>query len=101
MLFLELFLDMIVCMAVHGGGLMKKACALTIGHLLVWISSSIDLTNDIPIGTSAVCHISLEVDNQESISSHDFVEAPLHDILGLIILRLHITYCNNHHPIAL
>ena len=63
MLFLELFLDMIVCMAVHGGGPMKEEGALMIGHLRLWISSSIDLANDIPIGTSAVCHESLEVHN--------------------------------------
>ena len=101
MLFLELFLDMIDCMAVHGGGPMKEAGVLTIRHFRVWISGSIDLANGIPIGTSIVCHESLEVDNQEPIPSHDFVEAPPHDTLGLTILRLHITYCNSHHPTVL
>ena len=100
-MFLELFLDMIVCMAVQGGGPIKEAGALTIGHLCVWISSSIDLVNGIPIGTSVVCHESLEVHNQEPIPSHDFIEAPPHDTLDLTILRLHIIYCNNHHPAVL
>ena len=101
MLFLELFLDMIVCRAVHGGGSMKEAGVFTIGHLCVWISGSIDFANDIPIGTSVVCHESLEVHNQEPIPSHDFIEAPPYDTLGFTILRLHITYCHSHHPIVL
>ena len=98
MLFLELILDMIVCMAVHGGGPMKEACALTIGHLRLWISTSIDLANGIPIGTSAIRHESLEAHNQDPIPSHDFIKAPPHDTLGLTVLRLHITYYDSHHP---
>ena len=101
MLFLELFLDMIVCMAVHRGGPMKEASALTIEHLRVWIFGSIDLANDIPIGTSAICNESLEVHNHKPIPSHDFVEAPPHDTLDLTILRLHITYCHSRHPTIL
>ena len=101
MLFLELFLDMIVSMAVHGGGPMKDAGALTIGHLRVWIFGSIDFANGIPIGTNAVRHESLEVHNQEPIPSLDFVEAPPHDTLGLTILRLLIKYCHSHHPTVL
>ena len=80
---------------------MKEVGALTIGHLRLWISSSIDLANGIPIGTSAVGYESLEVHNQEPMSSHDFVKAPPHDTLDLTILRLHITYCNSHHPAVL
>ena len=97
MLFLELILDMIVCMAVHGGGPIKEAGALTIEHLRLWVSTSIDLANGIPIGISAVRHESLEVHNQDPIPSHDFIKAPPHDTLGLTVLRLHITYCNSHH----
>ena len=101
MLFLELFFDMIVCLALHGGGPMKEAGTLTIGHLRMWISGSIDLSKGIPIGTSVVHHESLEVHNHKPIPSHDFVEAPPHNTLGLTILRLHITFCHSHHPIVL
>ena len=108
MLFLELFLDMIVYIAVHGGGPIKEGGdpmeevgALTIGHLRLWISSSIDLANGIPIGTNTVRHESLEVHNQDPIPSHDFVKAPPHDTLDLTVLRLHITYCNSHHSAIL
>ena len=77
---------------------MKEAGVLTIEHLRLWISSSIDLANDIPIGISTIRHESLEVHNQEPIPSHDFIEAPPHDTLGLTILRLHINILQQSSP---
>jgi hypothetical protein len=75
---------------------MQEASALSVLHGDLWVTTTIDNLDGIPIGLRTVRHEAFEVGILHAIFSHEFIEFSPHDTLGLRVLRLHVTYGNGH-----
>jgi hypothetical protein len=75
---------------------MEEACALTVLHGDLWISTAINNSDGILVGLYTIRHEAFEVGLLHAVFLHQFVEFSLHDTLYLRVLRLHVTYSNSH-----
>jgi hypothetical protein len=95
-LVLQVWLDMLLCVSIQRCSPMEEACALTILHGDLWITTAIDNSDNIPVGLRTVCHEAFKNGLLHAISLHHLVEFSPHDTLDLCVLRLHVTYGDGH-----
>ena len=95
-LVLHVWLDMLLCVSIQQCSPMEEACALTILHGDLWITSAIESLDGIPVGLHIVCHEAFKVGLLHTISLHHLIQFSPHDTLDLHVLGLLVTYSNGH-----
>jgi hypothetical protein len=93
---LPVWLDILLCVSFQQCSLVEETRALSILYGDLWITTTIDDSDSIPIGFYIVCHEAFEVGILHVVFSHEIVELSPHDALDLCVLRLHVTYGNGH-----
>jgi hypothetical protein len=86
-----------LCVFLEGLSPVKEARSLLVFHGHRCIFVSVDNTDSIPIGLSAICHKPFEVWLKNIVASHNSVEVFSNHNLSSGILELHVTDGNGHY----
>jgi hypothetical protein len=92
-LVLHVRLDKLLCVPFQRCGPVEETSALSVLHGDLWITTTIDDSDNIPVGLCTVRH---EAGILDAVLCHEIVEFFPHDILDLRVLRLHVTYGDGH-----
>jgi hypothetical protein len=95
-LVLHVWLDKLLCVSFQRCSLVEETSALSVLHGDLWITTTIDDSDSIPIGLSTIHHEAFEVGILDAVLCHEIVQFSLHDTLDLGVLRLHVTYGDGH-----
>jgi hypothetical protein len=85
--------DVFLCYFIQIGIPMEKTCTLVPLHMNVWITITVNFPHNIPICMCTVRHKVLEVHIGDTILNHDYVKILPGQVMGMGILKLHITTC--------
>jgi hypothetical protein len=95
-LVLHVWLDELLCVSFQRCSPVEETSALSVLHGDLWITTTIDDSDNIPTGMCTVHHEEFEVGILHAVLSHEIIEFSLHDTLDLWVLRLHVTYGDGH-----
>jgi hypothetical protein len=95
-LVLHVWLDKLLCVSFQQYSQVEETSGLTVLHGDLWITTTIDDLDSIPIGLCIVRHEAFEVGILEAVLCHEIVEFSPHDTLDLGVLRLYVSYGDGH-----
>jgi hypothetical protein len=99
-LVLHVWLDILLCVSFQRCSPVEEISALSVLHGDLWITTTIDDSDSIPIGLCTVRHEAFEVGILDAVLCHEIVEFSPRDTLDLRIFLLHVT-CRDGHDLAI
>jgi hypothetical protein len=76
-------------MSFQQSSLVEEISALSVLHGDLWITTTIDNSNSIPIGLCSVRNETFEVEILHAVLCHEIIEFSSHDTLELHVFQLH------------
>ncbi len=70
MLFMQLWLNLLFCVSIHGLNLMKITSMFLVSHWFIWVIDTIHNLYSVPIGLNIICH---EVWMKNTICRHHLI----------------------------
>jgi hypothetical protein len=81
---LHVGLNVLLCVSLQRCSKVQEACALSVLHGDLWVTTTIDNTDSIPVGLRIVRYETFEVWLLHAVLSHDFVEFYPHNTLQFV-----------------